>query len=342
MKYLIYILSAACLLVILSVYTIRAMGIKHMNNLSGCIEILVDYSITRIDFSTGKAKEIFSKSNNINKGNYLISFDISADGKERILETTGSVDNPPRLLLYRDDKYLKTVLEKVFLRLPSFSPDGKFIAYLYTPYEKERKNWHDDHYLYLIKTDGSSDKNISELSCDIQKPSWFPNGKKIVVGSKDLSIYVIDVDNGTDKKIIDFGIAPAVSHDGKKIVYLSKNDASAGTKMANYQKITMKEYQDIYMNKKDKQEEMEVAKLFQSYSFFIYDVASGKSRKITDELFVKQSSPLIWSPDDNFILYTDFEWEHHEAYAINVETRERQKVTSLQGIAMIWRPQEQR
>lgn len=337
MKYLIYVLLASLLVVLLATI-INPMGTRIMNNnLSGYIEILANYSIARVDLSTGRSKEVFRNRDNIDIGNYLINFDISPDGKKRILATTGSVDKPPRLLLYGDDKSQKTILEKVFLGYPSFSPDGKFIAYLYTPYAKEKNNWNANNYLFIIKVDGSSDRQISKLSCDVHRPSWFPNGKKITVGSKDLGIYVIDVDNGIDKRIIDFGTAPAVSHDGRKIAYLSKTDPSVRASMVDHMKLSMKEYQDTYMNKKDKQGEMEIAKLFQSYSFFIYDVASGKRKKITNELFVKQSSPLIWSPDDKYILYTDSRLESRTIYALNAETGERQKVTSINGVVMGWR-----
>jgi len=342
MKYLIYILSAF-LFVIVSVTTMNAMGIRNINKLSGYIESWSDYSIRRIDLATGKSEEIFRKNQNINIGNYLIYFDISPDGKERVLATTGSVstgckddsDNPTKLLIYTDDKKLTTIMNKAFVGYPSFSPDGKFIAYLFSQYEKEKKNWVGDQYLYLISSDGSSDKQVSKISCDIHKPSWFPDGKKLAVGSKNLDICIIDIRTGTEKRIIDFGMAPSVSHDGKKIVYMSKEvDASVKTSMVGYQKITMKEYKDTYMNKKDKQKEMELATLFQKFSIFIYDVASGKSKKLTDELFVSQSDPLIWSPDDKYILYTDRKWEGLNIYALNIETAEKQKVTY--GIAMGW------
>lgn len=338
MKIFIYILSA-CLLVFVSVTTMNAMGMGNVNKLSGNIEFwpISNFNITKIDLSTGKVEEIFSQHAKYSLYDFDY-FDVSSDGKERVFFSGGANYLQRGLLLLTHDKELKTILKNSSGDCPSFSPDGKYIAYLSITHEKKRQNWVDDWYLCLVKIDGTLDKQISRLSYQRAKPSWFPDGKKIAVGSKDLGIYIIDSETGKEKKIIDFGKTPAVSHNGKKIVYLSKDvDTSVKARMVNYQKITVKEYQDIYMKKKDKREERHLATLFNSYSFFIYDLDSGKSKKITEELFVESSKPIIWSPDDKYILYTDRKWEHHEIYALNIETGERQKVTSIQGIAMGWR-----
>lgn len=328
MKKIIILLSFGLFTVLL--LNANAMGIRNMSDkLSGYIEILLDNnSIIRIDLATGKAKEMLSQE----RGNYLYNFDVSPDGKKTVLETDKG------LLLYTEEnKKLNSLINKSnAISFPSFSPDGESIAYLSMKNERERKNRIDDRYLHITKTDSISDKQLLPLTCDMHKPSWFPDGKKIAIGSKDLAIYVIDVNKGTDKRIIDFGLAPTVSHDGKKIIYLSKEvDDSVKNKMVNYQKISMKEYQDTFMNKKDNREEGSLAVLFYSYSFFIYDVSSGNSKKITDEIFVKPSSSLIWSPDDKYILYTDNKWEHHNIYILNIKSGEKKKITH--GEAMTWR-----
>lgn len=303
MKYkcLIFFLST-CLFIMILYNTVKPGETKAIENLSGYIEIWFDYSIKQIDLSTGKSEEIFTKDRNINIKNFVIAFDVAPDGKVRVLSTTGSIDNPPRLLIYKkDDKSLKTIIEKTFLGYPSFSPDGKFIAYLFTPYKKQGINWKNYNYLYIIKTDGSAEKQIPKLLCDLSKPSWFPDGKKIAIGSKDQGISIIDVDTSTVKIIIDTGTTPSVSHQGKKIVYLSE-EASDG-----------------------------------SVSVLIYDIETKKTKTIVKELFTKSEWPLVWSPDDKYILYTDNKWEHFHVYALNIETGVKQRVTSLPGVAMGWR-----
>jgi Tol biopolymer transport system component len=318
------------LLAIVIVTAVYAMDIRNMDNkLSGCIEILVDNNTIKIiELATGKIQDVLSQEH----GNYLYSFDTSHSGKEKVIETDEG------LFVYTaDDKKLKRLIKKnSSTSVPSFSPDGTFIAYLSTKYKEEHKYRIDDRYLYVVKHDGSSDRQVSNLSCVNHKPSWFPDGKRIAIGSKDFGIYIIDIITGDGERIIDFGTSPSVSHDGKKIIYLSKEvDASVKSKMINYQIISMKEYQDVYMSKNNKKEEGQLSTLFYSYTFYIYDISSGRRNKISDEIFISPYSSLIWSPDDKYILYTDNKYEHHQVNILNIETMNKEKITY--GVAMGFR-----
>lgn len=326
MKNVLYI-SIVSLFAFVLVTVANALGIRNIDNkLTGYIEVLVDNNnIRRIDLVTGKTQDILSHES----GNYLYRFDTSHSGKEKVIETDKG------LCVYTEDnkKLTKLIEKNTSTSAPSFSPDGTFIAYLSTKYEEQHKYRIDDRYLYIIRSDRSSDRQVFSLSCENQKPSWFPNGEKIAVSSKDFGIYIIDINTGNSKRIIDFGAAPSVSHDGKKIIYLSKEvDDSVKSKMINYQLISMKDYQDKYINKNHKKEEGQLATLFYSYSIYIYDIDSGKSKKMSDEIYIKPFSSLIWSPDDKYILYTDNKYEHHNVYILNIETMNKVKITY--GVAM--------
>lgn len=331
MRYLVYCLVAGLMTALLAA-AITTKTKKIMDKLSGHIEIVFDGSIQRIDLPSGQMKEIFAKNLNY----YVISFDISLDGKERVLATSGDIGNPTRFVTLSKGNQLKTLLSKIFISSPSISPDGKSLAYLFHKYEREPKNWIGDLFLYLIKTDGSSDKKISKLSYRQDKPSWFPDGKRLAVGSKDLSIYIVDIETGLEQKIIDFGTAPAVSHDGKRIAYLSKEiDDSVKKKMIDFQNLSRKEYHETFMKKEDKREELEFAKLFLHYSIFLYDLETKQSKKITDELAIEQS--VIWSPNDKYLLYNDETWYGNDIFVLDIATGEKEKIDDLHGRIMGWR-----
>lgn len=222
------------------------------------------------------------------------------------------------------------------MRYPSFSPDGKIIAYLFYKYEKEPKNWIDDSYLYLTKTDGSSDRQVSGLSYFIGKPSWFPDSRRLAIASKDYKVYIVNTETGEERKIIDFGIAPTISHDGKRIAYLSKDvDDSIKKKMIEYQLMSRKEYEETWMKKEDKREEMEFSKLFLTNAIYLYDVDTGQSKKISDEGWIAQ--PAVWSPDDKYLVYNDRRAVVNDIFVLDVKTGEKEQLKGKHGRVMVWR-----
>jgi len=58
---------------------------------------------------------------------------------------------------------------------PSWSPDGQWIAY--------RSIREDNHEIYIVKPDGSSDTNLTNNPATDLEPDWSPDGKWIVFGS---------------------------------------------------------------------------------------------------------------------------------------------------------------
>lgn len=113
----------------------------------------------------------------------------------------------------------------------SWSHDGKKIALL------ARKNR--DHVLYIV--DAEKPKKIiqsndfSEMRLDQAfSPSFSPDDKKVYFSAaKDITrdIYVIDLESGEVSNLtndFEFDTAPAVSPDGRKLVYVSSNGATGG------------------------------------------------------------------------------------------------------------------
>lgn len=97
---------------------------------------------------------------------------------------------------------------------PAWSPDGKMITF------------YSSNDLYLINTDGSNLKNLTNNNSGIGCRRWAPDGGKIIFEAYN-DIYVINTDgtnlmNLTNNTAND--ISPAWSSDSKKIVFLSNRD----------------------------------------------------------------------------------------------------------------------
>jgi Tol biopolymer transport system component len=75
---------------------------------------------------------------------------------------------------------------------PSWSPDGKWIAY--------RSIRGDNHEIYIVKPDGSSDTNLTNDPATDLEPDWSPDGKWIVFGSDrggNFDLYIMKPDGSS-------------------------------------------------------------------------------------------------------------------------------------------------
>jgi Tol biopolymer transport system component len=304
-----------------------------IKKLTGNIEIVSDFGIKRIYYPSRHIESVFPK-----QLNYLIhSFDLSKKSKNRILAVSGAGNKPERLVMLLNNGSLYNVLSKNFVRHPSFSPVDERIGYITSkPTNNKEKAWFSDWYLHIINTDGSDNRQVSKISNSNCKPSWFPDGKKLVVGSKDLNIYILDINNGKEQKIISFGTCPTISNNGKWIAYLS-NDVSETTRkrIIQHTKITETEYENIQEEKGKRQEELsEIELYFIKHSIYLYNIETGVTKKLSKELWVEQAP--IWSPDDKYLLFNTREYVANEIYIINIETGKKDKISSENGRIMVW------
>jgi len=304
-----------------------------VGKLTGYIEVAGDSGIQRITLPAGRTLEIFKK-----RADYLVNdFDLLPDAKERVVTVRGSGYDATRLCIYSSSNELSTLLSKRFLGKPSYSPDGKHIAYLSCPYNRECKVLsHDDCYLFVIKADGSSDSKILDLPLMPFKPSWLPDGKGLTVTTRNFEIYAIDIDNGKGKKLIDFGIAPAVSHDGNQIAYLSNDvDEATRKKIIDDYNISEKEYIKIITEKGDRQKEMaELDRYFYRHAIYIYDVKTGQTRRLMGPEWIEEAP--VWSPDDKYLAYTDNRYLGEEIYVVDINTGEKIRLEGKYGRVKVW------
>lgn len=104
----------------------------------------------------------------------------------------------------------------------AWSPDGKWIAFSSNPSGKENVNWNID----AVQIDGSQRRTIIIGG---STPSWSNDASRIAFGScrgADCGLLVANSLGGDAGKLIagEFGAAPAWSPDGTKIVYQAETD----------------------------------------------------------------------------------------------------------------------
>jgi tricorn protease len=120
----------------------------------------------------------------INPRDYLHAADVSNDGKTVVLEARGDVFRVPTSEPGTADNLSGTPGTREIY--PALSPDGKTVAFF-----SDRTG---DYQLYTQSAAGGDWTAITTgLDKAVYRLSWSPDGKKILFGNKDYSIFYVDV-----------------------------------------------------------------------------------------------------------------------------------------------------
>ena len=118
---------------------------------------------------------------------------------------------------------------------PSWSPDGKRIAFM------SRRDGHFigefglTYEIYVMDADGKNTRRLTDNRKSDSSPSWSPDGKWIVFSADrkgdnvNYEIYVMDNDGGNQRRLTNNRVhdkSPSWSSDGKRIVFSSYRDGN--------------------------------------------------------------------------------------------------------------------
>jgi len=102
---------------------------------------------------------------------------------------------------------------------PAWSPDSKRIAFLsWQPREASLSSYA----LYVMDFDGRSLRRVGRTSATYTRPTWSPDGTRVLYHAADGSVRAVHVDTGDEATAASDALAPSSSSDGKWIAYCSR------------------------------------------------------------------------------------------------------------------------
>ncbi|GAH59007.1 unnamed protein product, partial [marine sediment metagenome] len=111
-------------------------------------------------------------------------YEISPDGKRAVFSARGEVITVPEK---EGNTRNLTNSSGSHNKLPAWSPDGKWIAYISDETGEDE--------LYMVSQDGSERVGLTtDGNCRRFGMKWSPNGKKLAFSDKNLKLYFIDID----------------------------------------------------------------------------------------------------------------------------------------------------
>ncbi len=153
--------------------------------------------------------------------NFIRNHDISPSGARAVFEFRGEIVTVPK---EKGDPRVLTESAGVHERSPSWSPDGKWVAYF--------SDQSGEYALHIAPQDG--DGEVRKIALDgagfYENPKWSPDGTKISYTDNSRSLYVLDVESGRSRKIDQdriYGPLPPPYHawspDSRWIAYTRNN-----------------------------------------------------------------------------------------------------------------------
>lgn len=252
------------------------------------------------------------------------------------INTTETTNKGPRKFTAEDMYSVKR------LSGANISPDGQWIVYqVSTPVVKDNKLYTD---LYLMKIDGSEQKQITTDPASDRSAVWMPDSKSIVFVSSrggNSQAYMMTVPDGTPKKLTDMenGVGNVqVSPDGKYISFTSdvKMFESIHDEYPEYPDAKVRKYTDLPIRHWDEWRDDKATHLF------IQAIEGGEAKDIMpDSPYDTPLKPfggseeIAWSSDSKEIAYTCKKYEglefventNSDVYVYNIESGETMNIT---------------
>ena len=193
-------------------------------------------------------------------------------------------------------------------RDPSWSPDGKRIAFMSDRDGHVRRNGLPSYEIYVMDADGGNPQNLTNSPRYDRDPSWSPDGKRIAFASdRDepfgyFDIYVMNADGSNPQRLTENSNNdkdPSWSSDGKRIVFSARRDGHFENEFA----IT--------------------------YEIYVMDTDGKNQQRLTNNR--KNDWDPVWSPDGERIAFAadrKGDFENFEIYVMDADGKNQQRLTN--------------
>ena len=266
-----------------------------------------------------------------------IAFDSNRDGNSEIYVMDADGGNLQRLTNHPDGDFH-----------PSWSPDGKWIAFL-SRRDQVRSKHGIAAEIYVMDAGGGNPQRLTNDLHDDYHPSWSPDGKQIAFASVrdgNTDIYVIDADGGNEQRLTNnplYDYSPSWSPDGERIVFIARReghfrkdfdltheiyvmDADGG----NEQRLTENRRYDFSPSWSPDGKRIAFASDrkgdFVNYEIYVMDADGGNQRKLTNNRH--HDWYPSWSPDGKQIAFASRRDGNYEIYVMDADGGNQKNLTN--------------